>query len=211
MAIILEGSDHSPVMWGKIGPYLIRRTNQGKMVLIPYVIPFNPNTPAQQNQREANREGSYRWSAFDKQNNSPYWHNIAEAYNFSNAHNAFLSSFLITYTQKVLELGDHTLAINYLKDTLNPITYKESISKINRDKQDKTLTNAVLSYHQTKDYKTMLNSSLEYLKNKGWLTQTTYGMIPYIDASVEESLRINKLVPPIGAFGTNTYSTGTFG
>ncbi len=57
MAIILEGVDHSPVMWGKIGKHVVQRTKLGKMFIKIKVKPSNPKTQIQQEQRSALTEG----------------------------------------------------------------------------------------------------------------------------------------------------------
>ena len=211
MAIILEGSDNSNVMWGKIGPYLVYRSKQGKMYLRNHITPFNPKTTAQLNHREAWKESSIRWKTYEKSNNRKYWINIARSKGFSTEINAFQSSIIVTYREKLALLGDHTQAINFIKDTNNQITYKESLYRKNRIKSNKVKINAVLKYQKTTEYKTKLKASIEYLKAKGWLTKTKYGMIPYIDASVERDLIIKQIVPPNGGYGSSAFGTGTFG
>ncbi|MDH4130061.1 MAG: hypothetical protein OEV44_14990 [Spirochaetota bacterium] len=211
MAIILEGSDNAVVMWGKIGPYQIQRTKQGRMYLRNHVIPFNPRTTAQQNYREAWRESVVRWKAYEKINNNKYWRNIAKLRKFTSEYNAFQSSIIITYKEKLNVFGDHLQAVNYIKDINNPITYKESLHKKNVEKQNKLRINAVLKYHRSADYKTKLKASIAYLKSKGWLTKTKYGMIPYIDAIVEKDLKIKNIVPSLGGFGYGAYGSGSYG
>jgi len=211
LAIILEGSDNAIVMWGKIGPYQIHRSKQGKMYLKNHVIPFDPRTIAQLNQRQALQESNFRWKNYEKLINQQYWNNIKRLYKFSSAYCAYQSSCLITYSEKLAILGNHNLAINFIKDTNNPITYKESLYRKNLIKKNKEKINTVLRYRKSADYKTKLKASIEYLKVKGWLTKTKYGMIPYINASLETDLKIKNIVPSNGGFGTATYGKGTFG
>ncbi len=211
MAIILEGSDFSPVMWGKIGNYTIHRTRLGKMSIRLRIIPFNPNTPAQQKHRESIREASIRWRTFEKLSNLEYWKSQAKLHRFRTANNVFVSSFVISYKKKLVELGDHTLAINFVKNTLNPITYKVSQYRLAQIKKNKQKIRDVFAYHQTSDYKTKLYASLRYLKDNGLLSETKHGLVPYIDASLETSLKVMGLIPLVGGFGTGTFGTGTFG
>ncbi len=211
MAIILEGSDFSPVMWGIIGNYQIQRTRLGKMSIRIRPISFNPNTPAQQRYREAYSEANIRWRDFEKLSNLEYWKTQAKVHRFSMTHNAFISSFVVTYREKFVELGDHTLAINFVKDTLNPITYKVSQYRLDQEKKNKQKIRDVFAYRQTSDYKSKLHSSLRYLKDKGWLTETTHGLVPYIDATLETSLKVMGLIPLVGGFGSGTFGTRSYG
>ncbi len=211
MAIILEGSDFSPVMWGKIGNYQIRRTRLGKMSILKHVIPFDPNTLAQQRHRESFREARIRWKAFEKLGNLKYWQSQAKLHRFRMPHNAFTSSFVMAYKEKLIELGNHTSAINFVKNTLNPITYKVSQSRLDKESKNKQKIKNVFAHRQSSDYKTKLYASLRYLKDKGWLTETKHGLVPYIDATLETSLKEMGLIPLVGGFGTGTFGTRTYG
>ncbi len=113
MAIILEGVDHSPVMWGKIGKHVVQGTKLGKMFIKIKVTPTNPRTQIQQEQRSALAEGVLRWKNFEKLLNKSYWDLIAVNHRFRDGYRAFLSSFLVTYRMKLTELGNHTLAQIY--------------------------------------------------------------------------------------------------
>ncbi len=211
MAMILEGSDHSPVIWGKIGNYLIYRTISGKIFLRVFTKPIDTKTIPQIQQREAYKEGIVRWNIFEKQDNSEYWFMIRNEHNFNTNFQAYISSLLLTYKQKMIELGHHNLAIAYVQNISNPITYMESYIRKQKQLNSINKISAIFKYRKSEEFQNMLSSSIIYLETKGWLNRTAYGMIPYIDSTNEESLRIRKLVPAIGGFGTGNFGKKTFG
>jgi len=215
MALILEGSDHSPVMWGKIGGYVIQRTKTGRMLVKLKVIPRNPRTPLQQEQRSAMREGVLRWKNFEKLTNKAYWSQVADEYNFTDAYRAFLSSFLVTYRIKLAELGDHTQALDYMINTLNTIVYQESSKKKMMEARNKRLIQAIFAYRATKGFMRRLKRSLSFLKLKGWLDEIRFGLLPGVGIPVEDEWEILGIIPPYrempSGFGTGRYGRGTFG
>lgn len=211
MAIILEGSDQSPVMWGRIGNYQIHRTKQGKMYLRSRQVAFNPNTPAQLNIREVYREGNLRWKNFERSNHLGYWINFSLNMDFASGYHVFMSSFMLIYKEKMSELGSHTAAISFLQNTANTISYRESLYRKQKVEHDKLLNRAVLDFQKTAAYKAMLKDSMAHLKANGWLKKTKFGIIPYIDAIVEPELKKIGIIPVSGGYGSSAFGTGTYG
>jgi len=211
MAIILEGSDQCPVIWGKLGPYQIHRTKQGKIYLKKWSQQKYSNSLAQQQSREAFSEGVIRWKSFEKNAFSDYWSEMAGIKKFVSGYHVFLSSFILIYKEKITELGSHADAMNYVKNTSNPIGYRDSTFKKQKEESAKLLNKAVLDYRKTESYKTLLNSSLEHLKTKGWLNKTRFGLTPYINSSEESNLKKIGIVPLDGGFGSFAFGRGTYG
>ena len=211
MAIILEGSDQCPVIWGKLGQYQIQRTKQGKMYLRTLSHGLNPNTIAQQNLREAFREAVSRWKNFEKNLSPDYWEDLAKLKEFTSGYHVFISSFILIYKEKITELGNHAAAIIYVQNIANPISYRDSTFRQQKIESDKLLNQAILDYQKTSGYKTLVKESLDHLKSKGWLTKTKYGILPYINSAEEPKLKKLNVVPVEGGFGSFTYGTGSYG
>ncbi len=216
MAIILEGVDHSPVMWGKIGKHVVQRTKLGKMFIKIKVSPANPRTQIQQEQRSALSEGVYRWKNFEKLSNKAYWDLMALDHRFKDGYRAFLSSFLVTYRIKLSELGNHTQALDCISNTSNPINYQESKKKIMMEERDRRLIKAIFTYRKTKTFNRQLGRSLKYLDTHQWLNVTRYGILPDSGKVIDDVWYNVGIIPPYdqipkGGFGTKTFGTGTFG
>ncbi len=216
MAIILEGVDHSPVMWGKIGKHVVQRTKLGKMFIKIKVSPSNPKTQIQQEQRSALMEGVLRWKNFEKLANKQYWDLIAVDNRFRDGYRAFLSSFLVMYRIKLSELGDHTLALDYISNTLNLITYQESPKKAMLEERDHRLIKAIYTYRKTKTFMKQLGRSIKYLDTHQWLNVTRYGILPDSGKVIEDLWTDVGIIPPYeqtpkAGFGTGTFGRGAFG
>ncbi len=216
MAILLEGVDHSPVMWGKIGKHVVQRTKLGKMYIKIKVPPSNPKTQIQQEQRSALTEGVNRWKNFEKQSNKPYWDLIAVDHQFRDGYRAFLSSFLVTYRMKSLELGNHSLALDTVSNTSNTIVYQESQKKMMLEVRDRRLIKAIYTYRKTKSFMKQLGRSLKYLDTHQWLNVTRYGILPDSGKGIEDLWYDVGIIPPYepipkGGFGTGKFGRGAFG
>ncbi len=216
MAIILEGVDHSPVMWGKIGKHLVQRTKLGKMFIKIKVTPANPKTPIQQEKRSALTVGVLRWKNFEKLFNKDYWDLMAVDHRFRDGYRAFLSSFLVTYRMKLSELGDHTQALEYVSNTSNPITYQESPKKIRMEERDRRLIKAIYTYRKTKSFMRQLGRSLKYLDTHQWLNVMRYGILPDSGKVIDDVWYDMGIIPPYepipkGNFGTGKFGRGVFG
>ncbi|MDH5680080.1 MAG: hypothetical protein OEZ36_00715 [Spirochaetota bacterium] len=181
MAILLEGPDGAPVIWGKLGDYVIQRTRLGKMSIRRYKKPANPRTLAQQNNREAMREAVSRWRDHEKSVRKSFWDTQAVNSGFRDGYRAFLSSFMLVYQQKRVELGDHIQALSFVMDIKTLISPQESAIKANQDRKSRDLITGVLSYHRSGEYFNLLRLSLDYLKLRGWHQGRRYGLLPYID------------------------------
>ncbi len=216
MAIILEGVDHSLVMWGKIGKHIVQRTKLGKMFIKIKVTPTNPLTPIQQEQRSALTMGVNRWKNFEKLSNKAYWDLMAVDHRFRDGYRAFLSSFLVTYRMKLSELGNHTQALDYVSNTSNPITFQESPKKVKMEERDRRLIKAIFTYRKTKTFMRQLGRSLKYLDTHQWLNVTRYGILPDSGKVIEDLWTQVGIIPPYeqiprGGFGTGKFGRGTFG
>ncbi len=215
MAIILEGVDHSPVMWGKIGKHVIQRTKLGKMYIKIKVPPSNPRTLIQQEQRSALTEGVLRWKNFEKLINKQYWDLIAVDHRFRDGYMAFLSSFLVTYRMKLSELGNHTQALDFISNASNSITYQESPKKVMMEERDRHLIKAVFTYRKNTIFYRQLGRSLKYLDTHQWLNVTRYGILPDSGKVIDDLWYNVGIIPPYeqitgGGFGTKGFGTGTF-
>jgi len=178
MALVLEGCDGAPVMWGKIGDYIVQRMKNVKMYIRRNVPPSNPRTQAQQDQRSAMREGVYRWKNHEKITNKAYWDGTAKEYGFLDGYRAFLSSFLTSYREKLGEFNDPVQALDYVKNISNSIFYKESQKKKALEEHNRQMIQKVFAYRKTEDFENKVRSTLLYLKDSGLLNRIKFGFLP---------------------------------
>ncbi len=216
MAILLEGVDHSPVMWGKLGKHVVQRTKLGKLFIKIKVPPTNPKTQSQQEQRSALTEGVLRWKNFEKLTNKAYWDLIAMDHRFRDGYRAFISSFLVTYRMKLSELGNHTLALNYISNSTNAISYQESPKKVMMEERDGRLIKAIFTYRKTNTFMKQLGRSIKYLDTHQWLNVTRYGILPDSGKVIDDLWTQVGIIPPYEqipdvGFGSGKYGKGSFG
>ncbi len=216
MAIILEGADHSPVIWGKIGKHVVQRTKLGKMFIKIKVTPTNPQTILQQEQRSALTEGVHRWKNFEKLYNKAYWDLMAVDHRFKDGYRAFLSSFLVTYRMKLSELGDHNQALDFVSNTSSTIVYQISEKKMMIEERDRRLIKAIFTNRKTKTFMKQLGRSMRYLDTHKWLNVTRYGILPDSGKVIEDLWTDVGIIPPYeqipkGGFGSGTFGRGSFG
>jgi len=195
MAILLEGCDGAPVMWGKIGNLVIQRTKRGTMYIRQHVIPANPRTVAQQTNRMAFKAGIDRWRTHEKLVHKEYWDKIAKKHRFRDGYRAFLSSFVMSYQAKIAELSGESPALSWVLNPDNPIEYMASPAKTIREKQNEELILQVLKRRNTAIFASQMDRSIRYLRDRGWLSKIRFGLLPYADESREWEILKPGLVP----------------
>jgi len=195
MALLLEGCDGAPVMWGKIGNLVIQRTKRGTMYIRKYVIPANPRTLAQQNNRMAFKAGIDRWRTHEKIFHKEYWDKIAKKQRFRDGYRAFLSSFMMIYQAKIAELSGESAALNWVTNPNNIIIYMASPSKVSLEKQNEEYIIRVMKRRNSAIFVSQMDKSIQYLRARGWVNQIRFGLLPYADRNSEwEFLRLG-LIP----------------
>ncbi|MDH5682552.1 MAG: hypothetical protein OEZ36_13260 [Spirochaetota bacterium] len=194
MAILLEGSDGAPVMWGRIGEFLVQRTKSGKMYLKKYSPPANPRSPAQQRNRTAFREGLSRWRNLESLSRKDYWTDIAKSYGFRDGYRAFLSSFMALYHRKLQELASDEAALALVRDPGLILYYEASASHIQAQQKNEELITAVFEYRKSKDFLETLQSTIRYMKETSYSLKIRYGLLPRLDGfAVTECERLGIL------------------
>jgi len=196
MAILLEGPHGAPVIWGKLGDYVIQRTGTGKLSIRRYKKPSNPKTPAQQMNRDAMKAGISRWGAHERHQEKEYWDLIARRFDFRDGYRAFLSSYMTLYHLKVKELGDSAGALAFVSNITNRISYLKSPLKEGKSQRDERLNRAVFLYQRAGDYHRLLESSLSYLRMRGSLNVIPYSLLPQADPYLAPPLESLGLLPP---------------
>jgi len=199
MAIILEGPDGAPVIWGKLGDYVFQRTKTGKLSIRRYKKPSNPGTLAQQSNRLAMREGISRWGDQEKLSNKAYWDKIAGDFGFRDGYRAFLSSYMTLYHLKRKELGDDALALSFVTDRGKPISHLASPLKKARAEGSERLISSVLRYKSGQEYYKLLRDSHLYLKLRGWWNSLPYNILPQADPYLTPKLEGLGLLPSSSA------------
>ncbi|MDH5682378.1 MAG: hypothetical protein OEZ36_12375 [Spirochaetota bacterium] len=182
MAIILEGCDGAPVIWGKLGEFVIQRTKRGTMYIRRWVKPANPQTVKQQANRLAFREGIARWSSFEGLYHKEYWDETAKNHGFRDGYRAFLSSYMILYKKKIAELSGEAEALNWVRDVAKPILYEASPVREMGIKVNNDLILAVMKQRSGRLFQERLRASLDYLRGLGWLDRIRYGLLPLADS-----------------------------
>ncbi|MDH5682232.1 MAG: hypothetical protein OEZ36_11630 [Spirochaetota bacterium] len=194
MAILLEGCDGSPVIWGRLGDYLIQRTKGGRLYIRKYRKPSNPQTALQQRNREVFAGGIRRWSDHEKLYSKAYWDDIARSGGFRDAYRAFLSSYMMWYQAKIAELSGEAAAYLWVTDTQNTLTYRESPLRREGIIKSNDLIQSVLKRRKTTGFMSELRRTLDYLRAKGWQESLRYGLLPQLDESREwDILRLGLL------------------
>ncbi|MDH5680442.1 MAG: hypothetical protein OEZ36_02565 [Spirochaetota bacterium] len=185
MAILLEGCDGAPVIWGRLGEFIIQRTSRGRMVIRRYKQPANPRTELQQLNRNAFREGLSRWTLHEKSHRKAYWDDVAAKKGFRDGYRAFMSSFMMIYQRKVRELGGVSQGLLWVTNTTNTLSYEESPSRIDREKRNELMISKVMKWRESWLFHHQLKSSLDYLSGRGWLGRMRYNLLPQADSSKE--------------------------
>ncbi|MDH5682228.1 MAG: hypothetical protein OEZ36_11610 [Spirochaetota bacterium] len=185
MAILLEGSDGAPVIWGKIGEFVIQRTKRGTMYIRKHVIPANPRTAAQQYNRMAFKAGIDRWRTHERLTHKEYWDEIAKKRRFRDGYRAFLSSFMRVYQEKVIALAGESPALSWVMDLGNHIGYLESPGKLLLDNKNEELISAVMKRRASWIFQSQFERSLSNLYALGWLDRIRFGLLPLADSANE--------------------------
>ena len=194
MALLLEGCDGAPVMWGKIGNLVIQRTKRGTMYIRRHVIPTNPRTVAQQNNRMAFKAGIERWRTHEKLAHKEYWDKIAKTYSFRDGYRAFLSSFMMCYQAKIVELSGENPALVWVTNPDNLIIYTLSPSKVSLEKQNKEFIVRAMKRRNMTVFASQIGRTIRYLEYKGWLGNIRFGLLPYADEFSEwKILKLNLI------------------
>ena len=178
MAILLEGCDGAPVMWGKIGGYIIQRTGGGTLYIKKYQKPSNPKTPAQQANRWVFGSGIRRWSTSEKHNHKGYWDDIAKKRGFRDGYRAFLSSYMMWYQKKLAELNHEGQALSWVEDSGNFLYYLESPAFQKSRKRSQELNTAVLRRYEMAGHTLKVHEARVYLESRGWWGKIRYGLVP---------------------------------
>jgi len=197
MALLLEGCDGAPVMWGKIGNLVIQRTKRGTMYIRRHVIPANPRTVAQQNNRMAFKAGIDRWRTHERLARKEYWDATAEKHRFRDGYRAFLSSFMMCYQAKIVELSGVSPALSWVTDVGNIIIYTSSPSKVSLEKQNEEHIIQVMKRRKTAIFASQIDRSIRYLKVRGWVNHIRFGLLPYADGDSEWEFFRLGLIPGI--------------
>jgi len=197
MAILLEGCDGAPVIWGKIGGMVIQRTKGGTMYIRKYVKPANPRTLAQQNNRLAFSAGILRWRTHEKLTHKEYWDSVAGKHGFRDGYRAFISSFMRCYQGKLAAFGNENLALSFVTDAQNLIEFLESPGRDSKLKKNNDLILRALQKRNETTFLSLIDSSIRYLTLKGWLDRIKFGLLPYVNETSEwEILRLGLLRDP---------------
>jgi len=185
MAILLEGSDGAPVMWGKIGDLLIQRTKRGTMYIRKYVKPANPRTVSQQRNRLAFTAGITRWRTHEKFIRKEYWDHIAGNHGFRDGYRAFISSFMTCYHTKKMEPPGEAAALDWVSNTGNVLIYVESPGKKEEMRKNEELVARVLTRRKSSIFAWQIQRAILYLQEKGWLGNLRYNLLPYANGQSE--------------------------
>lgn len=185
MAILLEGCDGAPVIWGRLGEYVIQRTKTGRMSIRRYIKGSNPRTVKQQKNREAFKLGLSRWTQFERERNGVYWTKIAGEKGFRDGYRAFLSSFMATYHRKVRELGSDGLALAWVTLVDNLIEWEDSLSRKEKRAKSDHLNAMIIRFRSSREFQSSHDASLIYLINKGWQGKIRYDLMPKLNLSTE--------------------------